>query len=334
MSALARDRLVLGINSNNIQKKLLQDRKLTLAKAIDICRSSEKTKQQVKKISADNATNEAEINAFVNSKTGAGSRERGRVGLDRRDGGTNQIRCRYCGTTHQRRKELCPAFGSRCNKCGRENHFANVCMQKEKIQLKKSLQAVSGNESTDSGDSIQTIELVPSKNDTIVTVQDPDSYQPRLFTTMKIKGGETSKFQIDTGATCNVIRKKELKYTKYEKRIKPAAHVLKMCNNSSLSPVGKCKIQIQDVTAKKNFKVPFTVVDDHHVKNNLLGCRTVQQMKLIQVVTTNHINQVNNDPPMNDHMGLTMAEIEEHTTIFLKGLTTLAQNCTLKLIRK
>ena len=161
-------------------------------------------------------------------------------------------------------------------------------MRKEKIQRKKSVRAVSGNESTDSGDSIQTVELVPSKNHTIMTVQDPDSYQPRLFTTMKIKGGETSKFQIDTGATCNVIRKKELKGTKYEKRIKPAAHVLKMYT-SSLSPVGKCKIQVQDVTTKKKFKVPFTVVDDHHVKNNLFGCRAVQQMKLIRVVTTNHI---------------------------------------------
>ena len=140
---------------------------------------------------------------------------------------------------------------------------------------------------------------------------------------MKIKGGETSKFQIDTGATCNVIRKKELKDTKYEKRIKPAAHVLKMYNNSSLSPVGKCKIQILDVTTKKKFKVPFTVADDHHVKNNLLGCRAVQQMKLIQVVTTNHINQVKNDPPMNDHLGLTMAEIEETYHDLLEGLGNL-----------
>ena len=193
-------------------------------------------------------------------------------------------------------------------------------MRKEKIQRKKSVRAVSGNESTDSGDSIQTEELLPSKNHTIMTVQDPDSYQPRLFTTMKIKGGETSKFQIDTGATCNVIRKKELKGTKYEKRIKPAAHVLKMYNKSSLSPVGKCKIQVQDVTTKKKFKVPFTVVDDHHVKNNLLGCRAVQQMKLIRVFTTNHIHQVNND-----HMGLTMAEIEETYHDLFEGPATLTQ---------
>ena len=100
----------------------------------------------MKNISADNATNEAEINAFVNNKTEAGSRERGRVGVDRLAGGPNQIRCRYCGTTHQRKKELCPAFGNRCNKCGRENHFAKVGMRKEKIQRKKPVRTVSGNE--------------------------------------------------------------------------------------------------------------------------------------------------------------------------------------------
>ena len=91
-----------------------------------------------------------------------------------------------------------------------------------------------------------------------------------------------------------------------------------MYNKSSLSPLGKCKIQVQDVTTKKKFKVPFTVVDDHHVKNNLPGCRAVQQMKLIRVVTTNHIHQVNND-----HMGLTMAEIEEMYHDLFEGLRNL-----------
>ena len=68
---------MLGINNNNIQKKLLQDRKLTLTKTIDVCRCSDKTKPQLKKISADNTANVVEINAFVNNKTGTGSRERG-----------------------------------------------------------------------------------------------------------------------------------------------------------------------------------------------------------------------------------------------------------------
>ena len=81
-----RDRLVIGINNNSLQKKLLQDRNLTLAKAIDICRSSESTKQQVKKIHAndDQAASKAEINAmFTNAnKTQTGRRDGGRGGFE------------------------------------------------------------------------------------------------------------------------------------------------------------------------------------------------------------------------------------------------------------
>ena len=36
--------------------------------------------------------------------------------------------CGYCGCTHDVSKhENCPAFGKRCNKCNKQNHFANVC---------------------------------------------------------------------------------------------------------------------------------------------------------------------------------------------------------------
>ena len=48
---------------------------------------------------------------------------------------------------------------------------------------------------------------------------------------MDIKGGNTTKLQIDTGATCNVLKESELKGTKYQRRIKPTMQVLKMYNN-------------------------------------------------------------------------------------------------------
>ena len=38
------------------------------------------------------------------------------------------IRCKYCDRTHPRQKELCPAYGKFCSKCGRPNHFSTVCM--------------------------------------------------------------------------------------------------------------------------------------------------------------------------------------------------------------
>ena len=67
-----------------------------------------------------------------------------------------------------------------------------------------------------------TVELITLTED-ILPVQDTPTHQSRLFATMKIKGGKDTKFQIDTGATCNVLKKSELNGTKYERKIKPTA---------------------------------------------------------------------------------------------------------------
>lgn len=35
--------------------------------------------------------------------------------------------CKYCWKIYPWRKDLCPAYGKKCIKCGRFNHFASVC---------------------------------------------------------------------------------------------------------------------------------------------------------------------------------------------------------------
>ena len=42
------------------------------------------------------------------------------------------IRCKDCDRTHPIQKELCPAYGKFCSKCGRPNHFSTVCMEESK----------------------------------------------------------------------------------------------------------------------------------------------------------------------------------------------------------
>ena len=49
--SLIRDRLVIAISKNTTQKKLLQNWKLTLSRAIDICHTSESTlRKEIKKL--------------------------------------------------------------------------------------------------------------------------------------------------------------------------------------------------------------------------------------------------------------------------------------------
>ncbi|XP_038114325.1 uncharacterized protein LOC6042165 [Culex quinquefasciatus] len=35
--------------------------------------------------------------------------------------------CKFCGDWHEFEKGVCPAFGKRCNRCGRKTHFERAC---------------------------------------------------------------------------------------------------------------------------------------------------------------------------------------------------------------
>ena len=94
--------------------------------------------------------------------------------------------CWYCGRKHElRKRELCPAFGKLCNKCHKPNHFANKCRS---TAVKGSVKLVD-----DNGD-----EVFPTQ---IAAVSLDDSQ----FVTLKLKSGNFLRFQVDTGAQCNVI---------------------------------------------------------------------------------------------------------------------------------
>ncbi len=58
-----------------------------------------------------------------------------------------------------------------------------------------------------------TVDLITPTED-ILLLQDTPAHEPRLFARMKIKGGKDTTFQIDTGATCNVVKKKRTDWNK------------------------------------------------------------------------------------------------------------------------
>ena len=94
--SLIHDQLVIRINDNATQKKLLQDRKLALSKAIDLCQSSETTRKQIKKL---HKAREEAISTIKTDRNETRSHEA-------------KIQCKYCSRIHLRKKEFCPALGS------------------------------------------------------------------------------------------------------------------------------------------------------------------------------------------------------------------------------
>ena len=95
-------------------------------KADEICRSHETMVQQMKVVgdAGLSVADAGNVNA-VSKKPKRGKRRRGRGS---RNANTRGNSCEFCGREHDlAKRENCPAFGRSCNKCGKKNHFANVC---------------------------------------------------------------------------------------------------------------------------------------------------------------------------------------------------------------
>ena len=93
---LIRDRLVIGIKSHEVRKRLLREKALTLNTALDIIRAAETTSDQLKKIDGEIETS---VNAVKNKRKKPDFKQRVET----------VKQCKYCGTNHNVRQ--CPAYG-------------------------------------------------------------------------------------------------------------------------------------------------------------------------------------------------------------------------------
>ena len=83
---------MFGVNEPALRKKLLQERQLTLEKAIDICKSGETTALHFKDLAT--ATDSNDVHALKH-----GVDRKPKLPKDPRDS-KNAKRCKYCGGNH------------------------------------------------------------------------------------------------------------------------------------------------------------------------------------------------------------------------------------------
>ena len=120
------DKLVFGIRDSNVRERLPREKNLSLEKTDEICRSHETMVQQMRVVgdASLSVADAGNVNA-VSKKPKRGKRRRGRGS---RNANTRGNSCEFFGGEHDlEKRENCPAFGRSCNKCGKKNHFANVC---------------------------------------------------------------------------------------------------------------------------------------------------------------------------------------------------------------
>ena len=121
------DVLIFGSNNPRVQSKLLEyDATLTLNKAVSIARTQEATSNQLQDIRGSQITT---VDA-LRQQHGRNTQHMNTPPAQ----GTQGERCGNCGTFHDPPRRSCPAYGTKCDACGKFGHWKSVCRSRPRAK--------------------------------------------------------------------------------------------------------------------------------------------------------------------------------------------------------
>ena len=183
--------IVRGLTNNGLREKLLRTVDLSLQCCIQICKASEIVRLQADEISgATNTATKVTVKCMP-YKNRRDQHKRSTNGSYQDNQNTNDtFLCNRCGVTHKRRE--CPAYGKKCTKCDKLNHFVRSCRQTDSVQ-KKTVGTVNYGEQFDDHTIDSVYSIYKNRDD--------------LFESLEING-RNIPCKLDTGVWINVLSEK------------------------------------------------------------------------------------------------------------------------------
>lgn len=194
---IIRDRIMFGITDNKVSDRLLREKDLTLERILVICRASEVSISQQKEVSKIqeghiHSVDVRESRQPANSMPVAGK-------------GKNYFGwitdCRFCGKDHIRSKESCPAWEKTCSRYQRKNHFATKCALFRKSEVRPGTRRINAIGETSS----ENVDGDISEGELQVISVSSVKMKEEQTVTLKLRPKCYIKFQIDSGANCNIL---------------------------------------------------------------------------------------------------------------------------------
>jgi hypothetical protein len=183
--------------------------------------------------------------------------------------------CYSCGESfpHKGGKKACPAAGSKCTNCGKDNHFAKMCRSKKTNAIEES-------GSSDSDDdylfNLQRVQRKKEKGD----LNKVESEKVKTKTIVGINGVPT-EMQIDSGADVNTVTEDDYKKVKNKVTLVPTrARLFPYQSNKPLELLGKFTAS---VSSKNCYVADFYVVKGT-TSGALLGVSTAIALKVLKIM--------------------------------------------------
>lgn len=270
-SSLIRDLLIIGIKDLTIKEKLLIDSELSLEKAVEYCRAKESSESQIKIMNEGSASksvvhyikNSNKMHKFDNSKQTKDTH---------RNVKNYQDKCQKCKTKHD--FGHCPAWGKKCHKCHRLNHFSIACKNKKVYEVRDS--------DDDSSECVEHDSLILESIELQV-----QSVKTEWKETVIVEKTKVS-FKIDSGAEVNILPIKKFNALGLNNILEESNKCLKSYTGHSLKVVGTCKLNCK--VGNKSELLEFYVVNQE--SNALLGLVACEKLGFIHRNKTKIVNNI------------------------------------------
>ena len=236
-------KIVDGIRSEKIRDVLLRKgAEMTLVKAINICRTDEITRMQMKEMSDKeiNGINKKKYWKSSKHKKQGGGSDQAAIKRDQKDESSRSNdgkKCKFCGRIHKPRE--CPAYGQECHKCKKKNHWASCCYTRK----------------------VHEASAEPTEDFVIEEVEtSKEKKATEAFVILKINNKKV-KVKLDTGAEVNVmpLRVYEQLQTEEVQMMKTAT---KLCGygGTNIPVVGKISVncEFRDIEEQSEFYIVKT----------------------------------------------------------------------------
>ena len=242
-----RDRLVRGLKSVQIQKKLLAKRYLTLKKAFETAQSMElANKEDFRDTSVplDDTVNKVGRYASSGHSTG------------------DAVSCFRCGGKHS--PSGCWARSVQCYKCHDKGDLAKMCDKKGKIQSTRYMEVDSPMSTTEEQSGLGLCTL-KSKG------QGGSGFQVQL-----LLEGKPVSMEVDTGSAVSIVSKVEYKKWFKHLKLQSTQFHLKTYSGESLSLLGEVRVAVKYQTQE----IQITLVVAQGKKPVLLGRDWLEKLYL------------------------------------------------------
>lgn len=288
---MIRDQFILNLHDDKAREKLLDHVQMdttpmSLDKAVNFVKNYEMRLQQKKQMKS-----EIEVNLIkkVNKSKNKSKTDNTFVPGEIKN-------CRSCGRNHKVRQ--CPAYGQTCTKCRKKNHFANQCLQnsggKSSNHKRKSDRPRANSEKVrtvdldDSCSSDSEYQEISAFSECIGSFSKPN--EKKQIINMKVNGNSI-KFLIDSGATCNVIGIQELKKALASEKV-----IVKKNKGEELLKLYNKKYEIKSLGTKKlacvreghEFTLKFHIVNEN--VPSVIGYEDAQRLGFIKVLVNDNPN--------------------------------------------